>query len=98
MSKLSQLAARRSRRDSGEWEEMKNLDDNWAEIDEIPSDARYYTCFSQRQIDHFRELNRKTKEEARLKAKLQAKQWEMQKQIDIEEWSDGVAGDYDPFK
>jgi len=84
MSKLSQLAARRSRRDSGEWEEMKNLDDNWAEIDEIPSDAR--------------ELNRKTKEEARLKVKLQAKQWEMQKQIDIEEWSDGVSGDYDPFK
>ena len=50
MSKLSQLAARRSRRDSGEWEEMKNLDDNWAEIDEIPSDARYLACFSQRQL------------------------------------------------
>jgi len=33
-----------------------------------------------------------------LKAKLQAKQWEMQKQIDIEEWSDGVPADYDPFK
>ena len=44
ISKLSQLAARRSRRDSDEWEEMKNLDDNWAEIDEIPSDARYLAC------------------------------------------------------
>jgi len=44
ISKLSQLASRRSRRDSGEWEEMKNLDDNWAEIDEIPSDARYLAC------------------------------------------------------